>query len=115
MLLAVSFSASAGRIGLTWEYNEAFRADGVTPFDMGTELAGFKAYCDMGGAIMEFYITDSYLRDFVSPPQSDGTYDCVMTAIDTEGRESVFSNVTTVVLETPAPKGITTLVGQALP
>lgn len=73
-----------------------------------SEIAGFRIYCGMGQGDYQdmMYFPGATLPDTVwnvdSLNRPDGTSYCVITTLDIDGRESLYSNEVTVIVDTKA-------------
>jgi len=107
VLMLVSLAATATT--LSWE-PPTTRVDGQ-PLDPVTELAEYRLYCDGLNVVAIPAATSSGEYEV---PKTDifpgyGAYDCALTAVDTDGLESVMSNIVTIPWEKAAPNAPTNL------
>ena len=99
-------------IATTVGYASVVEFSGVTPTQRedGTalglsEIAGFRVYC---GATQGDYQDMTYIEGATLPDTAwsldkpDGTHYCVVTALDIDGRESMYSEMVTVVVDAKA-------------
>ena len=104
LLLLISFNAFAETALLSGE-PPTLREDGVA-FDVATELKGFNVYC---GLMKGVYDTDFSFVGYTLPRTEwivdvpNGISYCVITAIDTDGRESMYSDEITVTMDGKYP------------
>ena len=101
LLLLLSFNAFA--VPLTGE--PPTQREDNTPFNLETELHGFNVYC---GLITKDYV-DSYTFQGYALPKTTwdvdlpaGVHYCAVTTVDTDGRESSYSNEVTVTVTVDA-------------
>lgn len=108
ILFLLLFPVFAYAETLSWE-PPTTRADGQ-PLDPATELSEYRLYC---GSVMTSIPAATSNGQYeieraVILPEY-GAYDCYMTAVDTEGRESASSNTVAITWEAVAPDPPTTL------
>lgn len=75
-----------------------------TPLGL-SEIAGFNVYCGatLGNYTDKIYIAGATLPDTaLTLDKPDGTHYCVATTVDIDGRESVYSEMVTLVVESKA-------------
>lgn len=100
-LLAVTVDDSGNTVlaalGVTWTV-PSVREDGITPLPIG-EVAGFRIYygTTAGDYRQQVNVTNSVGNVQVEDIPA-GTYYVVVTVVDTDGRESVYSNEVVVVI-----------------
>ena len=107
-LLALAFTAHAADVTLTWDANTE------------TDLAGYRVYQGNGGDLGTF----TRVQDIVAPTTSvtvkgldSSAHSFAVTAYNTAGVESAYSNIATIPAAPLAPAGLKwsltmTLVGQ---
>ena len=93
-------------------YAAVVEFSGVTPTEredntpLGlSEIAGFNIYCGatIGDYQESIYIEGATLPDTVwQVDKANGTHYCVVTTVDIDGRESTYSEMVTVVVESKA-------------
>ena len=105
-LLMASFNAFAAQALLSGE-PPVQREDGA-PFDIAAELEGFNVYCgnDPGNYVSTYTFTGYTLplTSWVVDLPIGVSY-CVVTAIDKDGRESMYSDEITVTMDGKYPPG----------
>jgi len=91
-----------------WEPPTA-RVDG-TALDPATELSEYRLYCaEVTTSIPATSTNGEYEIDKAQSLPGYGTFDCYLTAVDTEDRESQPSNTVALIWEPTAPNAPTTL------
>jgi len=93
---------------LSWEPPTS-RVDGQ-PLDPATELSEYRFYCaEVTTSIPATSTNGEYEIDKAQSLPGYGTFDCYLTAVDTEDRESQPSNTVALIWEPTAPNAPTTL------